>query len=291
MIKRRSPVPFERERSERFLPFVIGAMTFLGALAVVLLFTLDAAMTRWRADLRDTLTVQIPATKEAGGERAEAVLAIVRATPGVANAQLVTYEEVERLLEPWLGKGSAAKGLPIPILIDITRAPGATIDRAATERQIQKAAPGATIEDHGTWLNRLVRLALSIQLVAAAIVMLIGAAAIAVVVFATRAGLAVHHDAIEILHLIGAQDAYIAREFQTRALSLGLRGGLYGLALAAVAIAVFTAALPDLSVAPAFRFSPDGRALVALVLLPVATALIALLTARHTVMRALGRMP
>src|SRR3546814_9593324 len=42
-------------------------------------------------------------------------------------------------------------------------------------------------------------------------------------------GLAAHQRSIELLHMIGAQDSYVARQFQNHALRFGLRGGLIGL--------------------------------------------------------------
>jgi len=45
---------------------------------------------------------------------------------------------------------------------------------------------------------------------------LIAAAAAAVVAFATRAGLAGRRDVVEVLHMTGAEDGFIARLFQVR---------------------------------------------------------------------------
>jgi cell division transport system permease protein len=48
------------------------------------------------------------------------------------------------------------------------------------------------------------------------------------VVFATRAAIATNRPVIEVLHLIGAKDSFIARHFQQHFLQLGLKGGLIG---------------------------------------------------------------
>ena len=71
--------------------------------------------------------------------------------------------------------------------------------------------PGATLDDHATWLASLIVLARGVQWLAFGIVVVIGAATVAIIIFATRAGLAAHREAIEVLHLIGARDGYIAR--------------------------------------------------------------------------------
>ena len=48
------------------------------------------------------------------------------------------------------------------------------------------------------------------------------------VTFATRGAMAGNHEVVEVLHFVGADDDYIAREFQRRFFKLGLRGSAVG---------------------------------------------------------------
>ena len=48
------------------------------------------------------------------------------------------------------------------------------------------------------------------------------------VTFATNAAMAANRPVIEVLHLIGAKDAFIAGHFQRHFLKLGLKGGAIG---------------------------------------------------------------
>src|SRR5690606_13282558 len=77
-------------------------------------------------------------------------------------------------------------------------------------------------------LDQLVQLARLLQGLGFGIVLLVGLAMAALVIFATRAGLAARRGTIEVLHLIGAEDAYVARQFQRHVSRLALRGGLGG---------------------------------------------------------------
>lgn len=125
---------------------------------------------------------------------------------------------------------------------------------------------------------------------AAGVLALILSAAMGTVVFTTRTGLTVHAEAIEVLHLTGAQDSYIAKQFAGRAWALGAKGGIIGLVLAVptlwglgyVADRLQAGMLPDMSMPLAGWAS--------LALLPLAAGLAAGLTARITVMRNLRRM-
>ena len=211
-------------------------------------------------------------------------------TEGVESAETLPEADIVALLEPWLGTGNVSPDLPLPRLIDVGLRAGSSPDVAALAARIEAAVPGARLDDHQIWVSGLVRLGRSVQAVAAAIVVLIGVAAVAVVVFTTRAGLAVHQDIIEIMHIIGARDSYIARQFQRHALALGLRGGVIGLGLAAATLAVGVALAGEVAtpLLPRLEFPWAGWA--ALAALPVVVAAIATLTARITVMRALARL-
>jgi cell division transport system permease protein len=128
------------------------------------------------------------------------------------------------------------------------------------------------------------------------VVLLNGLAAVGTVVFATRTGLMVHLRIIEVLHLMGATDRYIARQFAIQALRLGLRGGLIGIVPALIALLLVTRVGgewvggnfggwlgPDVALRP-WQWA-------ALLLVPLATAGIAVATAWRTVMRTLEKLP
>src|SRR5216684_694126 len=188
--------------------------------------------------------------------------------------------------DPGKGDGGLAAALQ---LLRIT--PG-----VVSAEPLSGEAVSRLLDDHRQWFDRLALLMLSIEVTTLGILALIGATAVLTVVFTTRTGLAVHHAVIEVLHLIGAQDGYIAGQFERQALGLGLRGGFLGLALTVVtlyAIAHPAAATVLLGqrvrLLPAFEIAPWHWLVLAL--LPFAAAFIAMVTARITVLRALARMP
>ena len=102
--------------------------------------------------------------------------------------------------------------------------------------------------------------------------------------------LVLHRDAIEVLHLIGAHDDYIARQFASRALGLGIHGGILGLVLALPTLWMLAhlASSLDERLLPNIGFGPWHWLL--LLVMPVSVALIAMTTAKVTVMRNLSRM-
>ncbi len=296
MLFRRNDLPLERDPSGRFLPWLIALMVYIAALALVCAMTMAKMVERWDSGLSGSITVQIPPPEAAGspGLREAAidrVIELLLDTEGVRNAEVLEPDEIAALLRPWLGAGASYGDLPLPALIAVGIDPAAAPDFDRLSRRLAEAVPGTLVDDHQSWLGQLLDLAQTIELVAALLVVLIGASAVTMVVFATRMGLAIHGQVIELLHLIGAQDSYVAREFETHALKLALRGGTVGLLLAIATIVLVgrlfaridTALLPELTLRPIEW--------AALALLPLAIAGVAMLTARFTVLGNLGRMP
>jgi cell division transport system permease protein len=293
MFSRRTDLPLERDALSRYLPWLIAFMVYMATLALAGMLVLGTLARYWDSDVSGTMTAQIPPTGSAADDdrRVRAAVEILLGQPGIVHAEAITEGRLMALLEPWLGTSAAVAELPLPRLVDVEIEPGADFDMAGLSRRLEAAVPGATLDDHRIWLDRLVRLVRSVEALAAMVLALMGSATVGTVVFTTRTGLAIHSDVIEVLHLIGAHDGYIARQFANRALMLGLRGGFIGLALAvptllaigSLARRMEAGILPNLTLAPAHW--------LAILVLPLLAAAIAMLTARLTVTRTLSRMP
>ncbi|MDP7666737.1 MAG: cell division protein [Rhodospirillales bacterium] len=291
MLNPRTDLPLDRDSHGRFLPWIIAFVVFLASLALAGTLFLDSLAAGWERGVSATLSVQIPASGDEADDdrRTDAALIGLRSAPGVVRADLVSAERVAALLEPWLGPATAAGDLPLPRLIDVEI--DDDVEVAELTRALQARVPDATIDDHRVWLDRLVRLVRAIELLAGATLALMSAATAGTVVFATRTGLAVHQDVIEVLHLIGAQDAYIARQFARRAQAHAIRGAAVGLALAVPTLGAigYLATRLEPELLPELSLSPIGWS--AFLVLPLAAAAIAAVTARLTVIRSLARMP
>jgi cell division transport system permease protein len=177
----------------------------------------------------------------------------------------------------------------LPDLLVVEMTGGATLDVAGLAGQLQELAPGASIEGHESWQRDLAAFTRSVKTLATIAIAFIIIAAIATIVFVTQTGLEIHRRVIEIVHLVGAQDSYIAKQFLIHALRQGLIGGGAGVLLAALTLLLIermmsdgaTALLPDLSL-------HAGQWLL-LALAPLVVGTVSMVTAHLTVLRALGR--
>lgn len=293
-------LPLDRDETSRFLPWIVAFIVFLAALALAATLVVGEAISAWNQGLSNVVTVQVPPPVKgdatAAQRRVDATVAALRGMPDVAGADLVPAEKVRSLLEPWLGNAVGIDDLPLPVLIDVRLKNPEQVDLAAMKKQLEGIAPEISLDSHRLWLDALIGRVRWAQIIALGVVLLNGIAAVGTVVFATRTGLMVHLRIIEVLHLMGATDRYIARQFAMQALRLGLRGGLIGIVPAMIALVLVTRVGGDWAggdfggwLGPDVALRPWQWA--ALLLVPLATAGIAVATAWRTVMRTLERLP
>jgi cell division transport system permease protein len=123
---------------------------------------------------------------------------------------------------------------------------------------LAKAAPEASLDDHRAWAARIGAMANAVVGLAAIVFTLTIVAMATAIGFATRGAMAGVREIIDVLHFVGASDAFIAKQFQKHFRMLGLRGALFG-GLSAMA---FFAAISLLS--GAWSHSPGGNEIAAM---------------------------
>jgi cell division transport system permease protein len=289
----RIDLPLGGDASARFLPWIIGCMVYLAALALAATMATDRLAERWRVDLAGTFSIQIPpdATAAAGAREQQLrnVSDAIAGMAGVAAVRVIGEAEKIRLLEPWLGSNGLPEGVRLPDLVVVQMQADATAETAAVKARIAGLVPDATIEDHARWQSDMLAFAGSIKLLASIIIGLIAAAAVTTVIFVTKTGLSIHRRVIEIVHLVGAHDSYIARQFLMHAMRLGLIGGIGGVALAGATLIGLDRLLSHAQTSLLPTLALDLNQWLALAAVPIAVSLVAMITAHLTVLFALGR--
>ncbi len=243
----------------RALVVVIAIMTFLACLTAGAALLVADASNAWRSDVSRDATIQVkPGPHDDVDSLVAKAVAVAAQAPAVESAHAYSKAESEKLLEPWLGQGLDLSELPIPRLIVLRlRARGAE-DLTALRKALASAVPQAGLDDHRIWAARLGAMAKGIVILAAALFVLMIVAMGTAIGFATRGAMAGAREIVEVLHLVGASDRFIAGEFETQFRGLGLRGALIG-GLAAAAFFA-TASLLRFS----WARSPGGEEIAAM---------------------------
>lgn len=277
--------------SGRPLYAVIAVMCYLASIALGLTLTVRQMASEYAKDLSGAITVQLkPSDAADPDQQMSRALEILNGTQGLYDIQALTSGDAEALVEPYIGRGNLPADVQIPQLVDVRIDPDARPDLDALAARLAANVPGAELNDHSRWKARLLAFSSSLQGVSVAALLLIVLAAVAIVIFATRAAMAANQQVVEVLHLIGAEDGFIASEFQDHFLRLGVVAGLTGAVCAAATLWL----MGRVAGAEAEMFIPGlalgWTAYGSLILVPILSGVVAMITARLTALAVIGKV-
>ncbi|MGI9383874.1 MAG: cell division protein FtsX [Methyloligellaceae bacterium] len=222
----------------RALTVVIAIMCFLACLTAGAVYMVNQSASAWFDDIASEVTVQINPSENSDIEKQVTLVALYLAKqPGIRRVTPMSAEQSGQLLEPWLGSGSAISALPVPRLIAVEIDRSSPPDLNAIGEALKTNFPAAALDDHRRWQAQIQTVTRSLALGGIAVLFLVAAATVATIVSATRSAMASNREIIEVLHLVGAKETFIAREFEKHFLAVGVRAGLVGAVAASI---VFT---------------------------------------------------
>lgn len=225
---RTAPIVPERSVAGRTLVLLVAIMTFLSAVTLGGVVLVQKSAVAWSSDVGREVTIEIrPVEGEVMESNLRTAVALAEQTPGVAAARVVSLEESQQLLEPWLGAGIDLSAIDVPRLVVVELSDPAEADLAKLERDLS-SVKGASLDTHAAWRQQLNAMAGTIVVSGLLVLSLIVLATVLAIIFATRGTMASNREIVDVLHFIGASNSFIAGEFQGRFLSIGFRGGIVG---------------------------------------------------------------
>ena len=274
------------------MPWVIAIMIFLTVLAAAA----GLAMTRAVGDVSDELssraTVQIiEADPEVRSRQADAAAERLRAMPLVEEVRVLPPDEIEALIEPWLGTQDLADDIPLPALIDLKLVRVATdAEYQALREALAPIASEARVEPSSGYIAPVIALVRSFQWIAFGLVGLLALATAAAVIISARSALNTHGETIAVVHLLGGTDQQISRLFQRRIALDALLGGVIGLLGGAVIIWLIGMQLTALGSGLVQSVGLDWWSWLIIAAIPILGMFLAMITARLTVVGALKKI-
>ncbi len=278
---------------------VIAIMAFLACLTLGAVTMVRATAAGWQSQISREITIQI---KPVEGLDMEAALLKAKDLAlrfvGTKEGTIMDDAATARLLEPWLGTGLDLDELPVPRLVIITVDEQNPPDFAAMRDLLSKEIPQAFLDDHRTWVDRLVSMASTTVMIGTGVLVLVFTAMVLTVIFATRGVISGNRHIVEVLHFVGAESAFVAREFQKHFLKISLKGSAAGSAVAASLFALLSVwqasarATPESDQATALfgSFSLGLAGYLGIFATMIVIALLTTLTARLTVMRTIDEI-
>lgn len=286
----KTDIPFARDDANRFLPWMIALMSAIAALMLLTGITFGQWVAGQQGHYNQTLTVQVPPQEERTDAVLKQVAAVLSKTPGLGNTTMLDEEQVRALVQPWLGNDAAVKSLPLPTVIDAEILSETSPDIPALERRLRAIAADISVDTQALWAEKFSSLSRVLQTGLYGLAVFVIAALGGMMVFTARAAIKLHSGTVLLLHTIGAEDAYIARQFQANALRLAIRGAVPGTLLAGVVYIGFGfyASHLDAPLLPGMVLSFSH--ILILFLLPLACCGVSLLAVRAATMAQLRKL-
>lgn len=297
---RSTPIMPVRGVAGRPLLIAISIMCYFASITIGAVVLVTNVVDGWTSGIASQITVQITQGENNSiDQRIASAVKILKSTPGIISASPQSPEDAVKMLEPWLGEGNVLQDLPVPRLIHVQIDTKAPPKLDALSARLSREVQGASLDDHSRWQSELTRTASMIRLGAFSILALVVMTTVSIVIFATRAAMAGNRDVVEVLHMIGARQNYIARQFQIHFLMLGFKAGIIGVIFGSLTFFLFNLTLSSaggqsllqqnsFELIGSIALSPGGYAF--LLAVPPAAALISLLTSRFAVLRFLAAM-
>lgn len=215
------------------LMMVIAIMAFLVSLTLGTVSMVNQSASEWQNDISREVTIQIrPFDNIEMDDAVRNAGRLALTFDGVEKVTALTTDATAKLLEPWLGSGLQLEELPVPRLLTVSISEGAKPNLDGLRAALIENVPGASLDDHRAWVDRLTNMAWALVFVGIAIFILVMTATVLTVVFATRGAMAGNQAVVEVLHFVGADARFIANQFQHHFLLLGLKGAAIGGGLA-----------------------------------------------------------
>ena len=298
LITRKQELPLKDDSTGLFLKIMISIAVFLFAVTLAGVLSINSMLNAWNNSILGSLTIQIMPVNNANQEKAreetllqqDKVLEFLKTLPEVEKARALNDNQLQQLLQPWLGDGIDISSLPTPRILDIKIKPGAKIDFPALAERLAKVSPLASLDNHKLWLDKLIRFADGLKMLALSILVLVIAITSGAIFYTTQTNLGLHRNIIEILHIMGAKDTYVAQQYAKRDAMLGFIGGIFGLMLAIPTIFMIAGLAEQIEGGIISEARLSWESWLMILLLPFFSSVTAMVTAYYTVKRTLEKM-
>lgn len=288
-----SDIPFVRDDAHRLLPLMIACLIGFAALLLAVAVSIHHTIDSQSQGVIGALQVEVPRSRADDRNLMNGLMQELRTTPGVTDVTIISASAMEGMLKPWLGDNFSLADLSLPVMIDVkttVRDGHTAVDVEALKRAVSKIDTGIRIEDRGPWTQQVTQATNVLQAIVMVVATLLVACVIGMVVLVAKTNLRLHFKTVSLLHMFGATDDYILRQFQWNSAWLAARGAIAGVLLAGLVFAAVVVASLRWQSPVMPHVSMDILHAVMFVALPVLTAVIAFIVTRMTVRSMLRHM-
>jgi len=294
-ISRKHELPLDKGDLGVFLQLLTAGTVFLLSLTLAGTMAINSMIGNWHEGVSQSFTVQVMPVTEEGSlsstdEEVAKVVKFLELRPEIKNIKPFSQEEHERLVRPWLGDGVDLSSLPMPILVDVSLNEGMEPDYDELATKLADVSEYAAMDNHNLWLQKLIEFADALNTTAALVLLIVSSVCGFSIYYATKTNLGMHKDIIEILHIMGAKDTYIAQQYAHKTAAVSIVAGFIGLFVAVLAINGIAGVSANLDGGIIKEAGLTVISWIEICLVPFAVSAISATTAYYAVKKELGKL-
>lgn len=298
--KRQYDLPIIKDDLARFQFSLTCVMSVLCIWLITGFFVAEDVSTKWMHSLSGKITVQIPTINDNGDKISEVTISnnisnlkqILNASSEVSDIRLVDNQRIQKLISPWLGDLAYSENIPAPKILTATLKDASPDLIDKLETNITKALPGITVQNYKNWFADLFKLLETSKFIASIAVLILISIILISIYFAVKARMALLKDDIEILHLMGASEDYISKQFEKQSAITCLKSSFLGLLIGFLSASIIV----SIALSSQFGhidnpFSLTSYKIMLYILFPLALTLLSSATAKLTARKILLDLP
>ncbi|MGE4312716.1 MAG: cell division protein FtsX [Pseudobdellovibrionaceae bacterium] len=285
----RAILPLKNRQSDRYLTAMLALMTALVMLVTASTVYFASLAGSWESHLKEVATLEIPGSLSSP-ELMERLKTTLSTQDVIESFTILSREDLLQSVSPWLSlDGLDAGEVPLPTIVTLKLA---TRDKLALEKlafTIKAVNKDISFDAHENWLAAAMSNASLIRFLTASVavaLLLVMALTLSMLV---RDKILLNMEVISLLHIMGATDGFILKEFHTHMLKLSGQAVLIGLVGALVLIGGAWAFLDPMS--SSLNGAPHVTSFVLLLAgLPLLILALVYGTTRASVLSSLGKL-
>ena len=287
-----SELPLKKDGANLFLEIMTTISVFLFTITLSGFFMVRSLVNNWDKGIVNGWTIQVipDDTIEKTELRVNKVINFFENHNEIEKVRLVNDKQINKLMAPWLGTDININDLPVPKLIEVRAKKGHNTDFDKISQELSEIAPYTTTNSHQLWLKKLINFAQSVKILALSVLLTVLTISSFSIFYATKTSLGIHQNIIEILHIMGATDDYIAKQYARRSFFIGLFSGIIGTLLGAAGLWFVSSFATYLKGGIFDKAALDLSAILCISSTPMITAIISMCTAYITVRKTLGKI-
>ena len=290
------------DSDSNLLSLITALMVFIASLSAVCVIGVNNLFNSWNQDLNGQVTVQVlpfgknnkPLTKTELKEKTNNIITDLRLSNIFSKIRLIKDNEIDDMLKPWLGSSIEDFNIPVPDLLDVSFKTFEKNNNHTNLSEIglslkEKFGP-ISIENHNKWLKDIRKIKNSVQFIAYFILVAIIITTSVTVIYTTNASFKSQKHSIEVFHLIGAFDEFIAKQFANSVFRLTFIGSMIGFILFLIIFGIISVIISDLTGTIFDYIELSFIDWMTIISIPFISAIIAKATAKNTILQIIGKV-